>query len=177
MLFFRWLLDTIIGMFVKSTDTQHHLDWLPSMLILLRYCFLALLLLLVLPSLGLIWWLCGYGWYLESWRLLRHTVVTISHGAPHVSCLCMGGKLVHTVVAQMLPFDLHFVYSDFLFFQCWISWLPSPFALYQVWQLFIYICLHGLVSFCCILFSKYSYFLIYCMFGMWTLITIIVIFI
>lgn len=31
--------------------------------------------------------------------------------------------------------------------QCWFSWLSSPFALYQVWQLFINFCLHGQVSF------------------------------
>lgn len=46
----------------------------------------------------------------------------------------------------------------FINLQCWFSWLSSSFALYQIWQLFINFCLHGLVSFWDTLFWSYVYF-------------------
>lgn len=79
----------------------HLLDWHLNMLTLLRYCSLALQPLLVLPSLGPIWSLFGYGWYLECWKLLRLIVVTIFHGASQTSYLCMAGKFSVSHIACM----------------------------------------------------------------------------
>lgn len=45
----------------RYSGMQYPLDWILNMLIQMRYCFLVLLLLLVLPSLDPIWSLCGCG--------------------------------------------------------------------------------------------------------------------